>query len=52
MTTLQTSELTLRRSAEGPAHLDGEPVTLGTELHIRVVPRSLRLCVPDSATAF
>lgn len=51
VTTLQTPELTIRRPAAGPAHLDGEPFTLGAELHIRVVPRSLRLLVPDVVTA-
>ncbi|HYO78782.1 MAG TPA: diacylglycerol kinase family protein [Thermoanaerobaculia bacterium] len=52
VTSLQTRELTVRRSIEGPAHLDGEPVTLPAELHVRVVPDSLRLLVPDSATVF
>lgn len=45
VTTLQTRELTIRRPA-GPAHLDGEPVSLPEELHVRVVPSSLRLLVP------
>jgi diacylglycerol kinase (ATP) len=52
VTSFQTAELTVRRAAEGPAHLDGEPFTLGAELCVRVVPRSLRLLVPDAATAF
>jgi diacylglycerol kinase (ATP) len=52
VTSLQTPELTVRRAAEGPAHLDGEPLNLGAELHVRVVPRSLRLLVPDAATTF
>jgi diacylglycerol kinase (ATP) len=51
VTTFQTSELTIRRVSEGAAHLDGEPVTLSATLHVRVVPQSLRLLVPDSATA-
>jgi diacylglycerol kinase (ATP) len=45
--TLQATELTIRRSQAGPAHLDGEPVTLPEELHVRVQPMSLRLLVPD-----
>lgn len=45
VTTLQTRELTIRRPA-GPAHLDGEPVSLPDELRVRVVPSSLRLLVP------
>jgi YegS/Rv2252/BmrU family lipid kinase len=52
VTSLQTTEVTIRRPAAGPAHLDGEPITLGEELHVRVIPRSLRLLVPDHATTF
>lgn len=52
VTTLQTSEVLIRRPKAGAAHLDGEPVTLGAELRIRVVPRSLRLLVPDAVAAF
>jgi YegS/Rv2252/BmrU family lipid kinase len=51
VTSLQTEEVTIVRPAAGPAHLDGEPFTLPRELHVRVVPRSLRLLVPDAATA-
>ena len=49
---LQTTEVTIRRPGAGPAHLDGEPITLGEELHVRVIPRSLLLLVPDTATKF
>jgi diacylglycerol kinase (ATP) len=52
VTCFQTAEVTIRRAAAGPAHLDGEPLTLGAELQIRVLPRSLRLLVPDAATTF
>jgi YegS/Rv2252/BmrU family lipid kinase len=52
VTTLQTGEVLIRRPREGVAHLDGEPCTLPAELHVRVRPQSLRLLVPDSATAF
>ena len=43
------SHIVIRRPAAGPAHLDGEPVTLPELLTIDVVPRSLRVLVPDSA---
>lgn len=46
VTSLQTAEVTIRRGSEGPAHLDGEPVTLGRELNVRVRPESLRVLVP------
>lgn len=52
VTTLQTTEVTIRRTSPGPAHLDGEPLTLGEELHVCVVPQSLRLLVPDATVAF
>jgi YegS/Rv2252/BmrU family lipid kinase len=47
---LQTPELTIRRSAAGIAHLDGEPVTLPAKLHVRVVPQSLKMLVPSAVT--
>jgi diacylglycerol kinase (ATP) len=52
VTSMQTPEVTIRRPTAGAAHLDGEPITLGEELHVRVVPRSLRLLVPDGAATF
>jgi YegS/Rv2252/BmrU family lipid kinase len=52
VTSLQTTEVTIRRPSAGPAHLDGEPITLGEKLHVRVIPQSLRLLVPDTATRF
>ncbi len=52
VTTLQTTEVRIRRPNAGPAHLDGEPLTLGEELNVRIVPRSLRVLVPDAAAAF
>ncbi|HEX2831698.1 MAG TPA: YegS/Rv2252/BmrU family lipid kinase [Thermoanaerobaculia bacterium] len=49
VTMLQTAEVVIRREQAGPAHLDGEPVTLEAELRVRVKPGSLRLLVPDHA---
>ena len=48
VTTLRTSEVRIKRGGEGPAHLDGEPVTLPAELVVKVRPLSLRLLVPDA----
>ncbi len=42
---MQAPEVTIRRAAPGPAHLDGEPVMLGAELRVRIRPRSLRVLV-------
>ena len=52
VTCLQTTAVTIRRAGSGPAHLDGEPLTLPAELRVRIVPGSLRLLVPDHAQAF
>ncbi|HEX9502494.1 MAG TPA: YegS/Rv2252/BmrU family lipid kinase [Thermoanaerobaculia bacterium] len=45
------SHIEIRRPAPGPAHLDGEPVTLPEVLTIRIVPKSLRVLLPDSMSA-
>jgi diacylglycerol kinase (ATP) len=47
--TLRGRNITIRRVSSGAAHLDGEPVTLPSSLTIDVVPRSLRVIVPDAA---
>lgn len=52
VTSMQAREITIRRPSAGPAHLDGEPFTLPEELRVRVVPKSLRLLVPDAAEGF
>ena len=49
VTTLQAAELTIRRPAPGPAHLDGEPDAFGPEIRVQVVPKSLRVLVPAGA---
>lgn len=50
VTTVQTTEVVIRRRSAGPAHLDGEPCILGEELHVRVNPSSLRVLVPNAVT--
>ncbi|HYR28772.1 MAG TPA: YegS/Rv2252/BmrU family lipid kinase [Thermoanaerobaculia bacterium] len=52
VTTLQAAEAMIRRPGPGVAQLDGEPCMLPAELHVKVHPLSLKLLVPDSATAF
>jgi len=51
VTTLRGRSITIRRASAGAAHLDGEPVILPELLTIEIVPRSLRVIVPDSARA-
>jgi YegS/Rv2252/BmrU family lipid kinase len=48
---MQAQSIEIRRAAAGPAHLDGEPVTLPETLRVEIVPRSLRVLVPDEARA-
>jgi len=40
-------ELTITRSQDGPAHYDGEPVTLGREIHIELKQGGLKVLIPD-----
>jgi len=46
----QCSEVRIRRPSAGPANLNGEPFPLPEEIHVKIVPASLRLLVPDAAT--
>lgn len=45
--TMRGRRLEILRSSAGPAHLDGEPMTLPEALTVEIVPRSLRVVVPD-----
>jgi len=49
--TMRGRSITIRRATDGAAHLDGEPVTLPSSVTIDIVPRSLRVIVPESARA-
>jgi diacylglycerol kinase (ATP) len=51
VTMQQCTDVHIRRPSAGPAHLDGEPFSLPEEIHVRIVPSSLRLLVPDGASA-
>jgi diacylglycerol kinase family enzyme len=47
-TTLQGKRIHIRRSGDdAAAHLDGEPVTLATDLHIHIRPKSLNVLIPS-----
>lgn len=41
------NRLTISRSAEGPAHYDGEPVILGREINIEIKKKGLKVLIPD-----
>lgn len=47
VTTLRGRRVEIARRTAGPAHLDGEPMTLPETLTVEIVPRSLRVVVPD-----
>jgi YegS/Rv2252/BmrU family lipid kinase len=52
VTMLRGKKITIFRPAAGPAHVDGEPVTLPEKLSISIVPQSLRILLPDNARQF
>lgn len=39
--------LTITREEDGPAHFDGEPIQLGKEINIEMVPGKLKVLIPD-----
>ena len=39
--------LTISRSTAGPAHYDGEPISLGREVNIGIIPSGLNVLIPD-----
>lgn len=45
MNTLRTKEMTLTRESEGVAHIDGTPITMPAELHVRIVEDGLKVLV-------
>lgn len=51
VTTFRGRTITITRAAAGPAHLDGEPLTMPEVLTIAIVPRSLKVIVPRTARA-
>jgi len=40
-------EIIIKNKTELPAHIDGEPVIFASDLHIKVVPSSLNVLVPN-----
>lgn len=45
MNTIQTKEIYVTREKAGPLHVDGEPLQMPQELHIRIVEDGLRVLV-------
>lgn len=44
---LTTNEVTIRREKEGPMHLDGDSYTMGKEIHVQIIPKGLKMLVPN-----
>lgn len=45
MNTIRTKELTLTRASEGAMHIDGTPVMMPAELHVKIVEEGLKVLV-------
>ena len=50
--TMRVSRATIHRHLEGPAHLDGEPFTVGRDIDIQCHPRQLKIFTTTSKTQF
>lgn len=47
MITLLTSNLIIKRSHPGIMHVDGEPVSTDREIHVKIVPKGLKVLAPS-----
>ena len=47
VTIRKCSRLTITREDEGPAHFDGDPIQLGKEINIEMIPKGLKVLIPD-----
>lgn len=50
--TYRAPEFIIRRHTAGPAHIDGEPVELGDDLHVRCHPAALRIFITAEKKRF
>lgn len=48
MIELITNEVTIKREKEGMMHIDGDPVKMGKEIHVKIIPKGLRVLVPKN----
>ena len=47
VTVRKCRKLSITREAEGPAHFDGDPVSLGKQIEIGLVQQGLKVLIPD-----
>lgn len=45
MDTIRAQEITLERETAGPFHIDGDPVEMDKDVHVKIVPDGLRVLV-------
>lgn len=45
MNTIRAKELTLTRNSDGPMHIDGTPMVMPAELHVKIVEEGLKVLV-------
>jgi diacylglycerol kinase family enzyme len=45
MDTFRANDLVLRREEETPFHIDGDPVHMDKDVHIRIIPDGLKVLV-------
>ena len=50
--TFKTDHITIERKAEGPAHIDGEPVMMGEKLDVICHRGGLRTFIPTKTETF
>lgn len=46
MIEIVTNKVTIKREHEGMMHIDGDPVEMGKELNVEIIPRGLKVLVP------
>jgi len=48
MIELITNEVTIKREKKGVMHIDGDPVEMGKEIHVKIIPQGLKVLVPKN----
>lgn len=46
--TLKCRDLHIHRTSSGVAHFDGDPMMTGSDIHVHVIPKGLKVVVPDA----
>lgn len=46
LTEMLSSEVIIKRESDGLMHVDGDPVQTGKDIHVRIIPKGLKVLVP------